>query len=396
MRARYSARTGDPSVARQGRFQLPQGFPGLGQVVAPAGQFDLDDGQVDVEDAPSRRRRLRREAPRGVQVVGGLVEQAVQDAVGRERGREIAQMGIGRELPQQRVERLAAPVHRQREVVVHQQARGRRPRPGREMVANGFEDVLMLFVPRGRGAVQRRDLRRRDAPQLEAQEVGEQVVVAERGAGGVERGDERVLGFQPLQDRLGSGAARERLGQRAADALEDRRAQQQLAYLWRLAVEHLGEEVARHGPFAAGELGHEAVGIRVRGQRDGRQPHTGRPPLGALLHRLQPTIRHADPVRIEQRAGLVEREAKVGRAQLGELAREPQAVQAERRLLAGREHDPQSCREARDQHLQPCERVVGGELVQVIDHQVQRILEPVELAEESLHDRRALRSAAPG
>ena len=92
---------------------------------------------------------------------------------------------------------------------------------------------------------------------------------------------------------------------------------------------------------------------------------------------------------MEQRAGLVEREAQVGRAQLGQLAREPQAVQAERRLLAGREHDPQLCRQPREQHLQPGERVVGVELVQVIDHQVERLLEPLELAEESLDHRRA-------
>ena len=74
---------------------------------------------------------------------GGLVEQAVEDAVDRERGREIsvAQMGIGREHPEQRVERLAAPVHRQREVVVHEQARGRRPVTGCLIVADGFDDV---------------------------------------------------------------------------------------------------------------------------------------------------------------------------------------------------------------------------------------------------------------
>ena len=197
----------------------------------------------------------------------------------------------GGNIPQQRVERLAAAVHRQREVVVHEQARGRCPLTGCLMVADGFDDVAArCFVPGGRGAVQRRDRRRRDAPQLEAQQIGEQVVVAEPGAGGVERGDERVLVFEPLEDRLGSGAAGERIGQRAADALEDRRAQEQVAYLRRLALEHLGEEVARHGPLAAGELGHEALRVRVRGQRDRRQAQTGRPSLGAFVQRRP--VRH--------------------------------------------------------------------------------------------------------
>ena len=93
--------------------------------------------------------------------------------------------------------------------------------------------------------------------------------------------------FEPLEDRLGSGAAGERIGQRAADALEDRRAQEQVAHLWRLALQHLGEEIARHGPLAARELGHEALGVRVRGQRDRRQPQTGRPSLGAFVQRAR-------------------------------------------------------------------------------------------------------------
>ena len=218
---------------------------------------------------------------------GGLVEQAVEDVVDRKRSREIsvAQMGIGREHAKQRVERLAPAGHRQREVVVHEQAPGRCPVTGRLIVADGFDDVALLFVPGGRGAVQRGDRRRRDAPQFEAQQIGEQVVVAEPGPGGVECGDEGVLVFEPLEDRLGPRAAGERIGQRPADALEDRRAQEQVAHLRRLALQHLGEEVARHGPLAAGELGHEALRVRVRGQRDRRQAQTGRPSLGAFVQR---------------------------------------------------------------------------------------------------------------
>ena len=133
--------------------------------------------------------------------------------------------------------------------------------------------------------MQRRDRRRRGAPQLEAQQIGEQVVVAEPGPGGVERGDERVLVFELLEDRLGARAAGERVGQRPADALEDRGAQEQVAHLRRLALQHLGEEVARHGPLAARELGHEPLRVRVRGQRDRRQAQAGRPSLGAFVQR---------------------------------------------------------------------------------------------------------------
>ena len=135
----------------------------LGQVAAPAGELGLDDGQVHVEDAPPVCRRRRREAPSDAQMGGGLVEQAVEDGVDRERRREIsvAQMGIGRERPEQRVQRLAAAGHRQREVVVGEQARGRRPVPGGLVVPDRLGDVSVLLVPGGRRAVQRRDRRRR-------------------------------------------------------------------------------------------------------------------------------------------------------------------------------------------------------------------------------------------
>ncbi len=298
-------------------------------------------------------------------------------------------MGIGRKHPKQGVERLAAPVHRQREVVVHEQARSRCPLTGCLIVADRLDDATPLFVPGGRGVVQRRDRRRRDAPQFEAQQIGEQVVVAEPRTGGVERGDERVLVFEPLEDRLGPDGAGEHIGERAADARKNRRAQEQVAHLRRLSLQHLGEEVARHGPLAARELGHKALRVRVRGQRDRRQAQTGRPSLGAFLQRVEPGIRQRDSAGAQQGAGFVEREAQVGPAQFGQLAREPQAVQAERRLLACREHDPQPCRQPPEQHLQPLERVAGVKLVQVVDHQRERLLEPLELRQESLQHHRA-------
>ena len=270
----------------------------------------------------------------------------MEDAVDRKRSREVsvAQVGIGREHPEQRVERVAPAGHRQRVVVVHQQAPSGHPFTGRLIVADGLHDVALLFVPGGRGAVQRRDRRRRDAPQFEAQQIREQVVVAEPRTGGVERGDEGVLVFEPLEDRLGPHGAGEHIGERAADTLEDRRAQEQVAHLRWLALEHLGEEVAGHGPLAAGELGHEALRVRVRGQRDRRQAQTGRPSLGAFVQRAKNGIRQRDAAGPEQGAAFVEGEAQVGPAQFGQLAREPQAVQAERRLLACREHDPQRWR----------------------------------------------------
>ncbi len=65
--------------------------------------------------------------------------------------------------------------------------------------------------------------RRRGPAQLELQQIGEQVVVAEPRPPDVERGDERVRVLEALQDRLRARAAGQRVGERAADPLEDGR-----------------------------------------------------------------------------------------------------------------------------------------------------------------------------
>ena len=131
-------------------LQSARCFLSPGQIAVPAGELDLEEGQVHVEEAPSLRRRCRRESPSDAQMAGGLVEPAVENAVDRKRSREVsvAQMGIGREHPEQRVERLAAAGHRQREVVVHQQARCRCPITGRLIVADGFDDVALAVRAR--------------------------------------------------------------------------------------------------------------------------------------------------------------------------------------------------------------------------------------------------------
>jgi hypothetical protein len=280
-------------------FEAAHPVLGARQIAAATGELELDDGEIHVEDALPLGAARRGAPSSDLQPSGGLVQLAVQDVVDRERRREIAvaYMGVGREGSEERVERLAAAGHRQSEVVVNDQAPGRHPVTGGLVVADRFRHVTLGLVPRGRGAVKRRDRRGRDAPQLETQQVGEQVVVAKPGTGGVECRDEGVLGFQAQQHRLGPRAAGERVGQRAAHAREDRRPQEHVAHLRWLALEHFGEQVAGHGSLTARELGYEPFGVRVRAQRDRREAHAGRPALGPVLQRCDTGIGQGDPAR---------------------------------------------------------------------------------------------------
>ena len=124
------------------------------------------------------------------------------------------------------------------------------------------------------------------------------MVVAKPRPPGVERGDERVRVLELLQDPLRARAAGEDVGQRPADPLEHRGAQQQLAHLRRLALQHLRQQIARHGALAAGELGDEPLGIGMAGERDRGQPQAGGPALGPLVQqrrRPRPRARSRSP-----------------------------------------------------------------------------------------------------
>jgi hypothetical protein len=97
------------------------------------------------------------------------------------------------------------------------------------------------------------------------------------------------------------------------------------------------------------------------------------------VQRRETGIGQGDPARLEKGVGFVEREAQVWAAQLVQAVRNSQAMQAQGRLLARREQEPELCRHPRDQQLQPVERVLGVELVQVVDHQVDRLRELLQL-----------------
>ncbi len=222
----------------------------------------------------------------------------------------------------QRVEPEADPV-------VREHAGGQAPVPGRLGVADRLDQVPVSGVPPGSGGVQRGHVGRVAAPQLQLEQVGEQLVVAEPGPPRIGRDHERVRPLELLQDPLSARTPGQQVGQLAVHPVEHRGPQQQPAARLALAVEHLGHQVLRHRPLAAGELGREPVRIRVPGQRQRRQPQPRRPALRPLVQRPGRRIGQRYPGRLEQGPRLLRGEAQVGRADLGQLPFQPQPVQAQ-------------------------------------------------------------------
>ena len=170
-----------------------------------------------------------------------------------------------------------------------------------------------------------------------AQQVGEQRVVAKPIAAAVERDHQRVGGDQRIEDIGRVVAPGQRVGERGADAVDDRRGQQQFARGVALARQHLVDQVRDDRAIVARELGHERLGVGVPGERQRRQPQPGRPALGALptaAPARPPTARSRAPASSSPR--LVERERQLAAADLGQRPGKAHTVQRQAGIDAAR------------------------------------------------------------
>ena len=136
-----------------------------------------------------------------------------------------------------------------------------------------------------------------------------------------------------------------------------------------------GEELARGGGLPAEievdpVVRQQACGqAPVARQRQGGQPQPGRPALGPRMQQREGRLRQLHPGRGEQLPGLIESEPEVGRADLGDLAFQPQPVQPQPQIMAGGEHAPQLRRGAHQQQLKLAQRLGRAQLVHIVDHQ---------------------------
>ena len=97
--------------------------------------------------------------------------------------------------------------------MVREKPSGVRPVLSRLGVADRIHDVAVLLEPRGRGSMQLGDGARVGPAQLQPQQVGEELVVAEPRAVGVERDDECVLLLERVEDPLRARGVDEDIGQ---------------------------------------------------------------------------------------------------------------------------------------------------------------------------------------
>ena len=184
-----------------------------------------------------------------------------------------------------------------------------------------------------------------------------------------------------MQDPLRAGGADEGVGERAVHPLEDRGAQQQPPHLVGLPLEHLGQQVLGDGALAAGELGDEPLGLGMPASESAASRSPAAQPSVRAWSSDTPWSESATPDVGEQLPRLLEREAQIGGPHLGQLAGEAQAMQPELRVVAGRQHDAEQRGPAGEQALELRERLGRAQLVQVVDHQHDRLVPASRAAE---------------
>ena len=170
----------------------------------------------------------------------------------------------------------------------------------------------------------------------------------------------------------GVAAFGQRGGQRRGDGVAHAHREQHLDHLVGQRGEDLADEVVGDRLPVAGEIGEERRRVRGLAQRDAGQAQRRGP--ARRLRVQQPVLRggDADVGPRQHGRGLLGGEGERGRAQLAQLAREAKPPQAQRRVGAARQHQPQARRPVLEQGLQARDRVGVDQLLQVVEHHHER------------------------
>jgi hypothetical protein len=228
----------------------------------------------------------------------------------------------------------------------------------------------MLLAPGRRVAVQLRRLAGLVLQQAGAEQVGEQLVVAPPATHLIQRDQEQARPLQPFQHRLAAGPAGDGVAQRSRQPLQDRRLQQKAADLIRLALQHFLGQIVKDVAVAAREGRHEPGHIGVLPKRQAGQLQPGHPPLGAGRQRRHSGLRQGGPGRLaQQRRRLLDGEAQLGGAQLGQLPAPPQPRQPQRRVSPAGQHQPQDRRPVLQQESERGVHRLGVDQLVVVQDQ---------------------------
>ena len=347
---------------------IPRRREGSGWISAEASLIEPHGGGRSDELRSALRRHAAHRCAGAAQV--GLGQRLL--AEGEHRGPEgQRQLGAGidaltRHGLQNRPQRSHLAVDHEVDPVVDDELRAQVPHLSHGHVTQCRRAIAMRSEPDRGTPVQLLERRAELRAQLCPQQLREERVVAVPVPVVVERRQQRAAMLEAGEHSLTVGAAGQRIGELTAHRVDDRRAQEEVAQVGRLAGQHLAEQVVAHRGIGAREVLDESLWLGMGADRHGRQAQPRRPAFGAPPQRrdLGGCDRHVEG--LEQRGGLVGRERQVARADLRQPALETQPAEPDRRVRARDQHQPQS------------RRRVAHEPFDVLAHDVDHLVQVVE------------------
>ena len=123
----------------------------------------------------------------------------------------------------------------------------------------------------------------------------------------------------------------------------------------------------------------------MTGQRHRGEPQARGPPLGPCQEHGGGLGGQLDPGCIEQLPRLIGREPEVGGTDLGQLAGQAKTMEPQGGVMTGGQDHVQQSWPVREQELQLRLRIRRAQLVQIVDHEHDRLIERLELRDQAPH-----------
>ncbi|MCY1229092.1 hypothetical protein D9M72_414470 [compost metagenome] len=257
---------------------------------------------------------------------------------------------------------------------------------GLQRVLDGARGLALRQPPVGGAPVQARHLGAGHLPQLRAQKIAKQRVVAKPLPVGVLRHQEQVGALDVRQHLAAVVAAQHVVAQRRTQFLQHAAAQQKVAQRLGLAREHVFGEVVGDGRVRAVEGVDEVLRIAAVAQRQRHQPQRRRPSFGAVLQAVDVVVAQGQSVLVPQeRSRFLRAETQRGRLDLVQPAVRAQPPQAQLRHRARADHELAALGQVLDELAHQAEDDRAFDALEVVHEQREMARETGQVAGQREH-----------
>ncbi len=290
---------------------------------------------------------------------------------------------LGRNLGQQRLQLRARPVGERAGAFTDEESSGQGPVTRRHCIARRVDGNPFVGIPLRRLATEDWNLVRQLLVQAMAEELLQQRPVPVPGSTGSRHRHQRVLAFERLEGLSPVVPAGECVGERTAHPAGHAGPQEQGPVPCREGRDHLVLQVFGHQRLAAGKRRDVGKAGWLCTPPQSRKAQPGHPALGSVQQVGDLRGLDVQPVQPEQVLRLLRRTRKLGRTHVGNVPGHPQPGRADGGKSSAGQHEAQGRRRVPEDHVESRQQPWVGDLMRLVDHEHDRLLEPGNDVEEA-------------